>query len=85
MSYFTWKENGLTNDCATLDAMAARFEESARLMRRMAKEGFELKVQENNQLIIHPNPKIFKEWGFINEEPPYKQLRLIPEDNEDSK
>ena len=81
MSYFTWKENGLTSDCATLDAMASRFEESARLMRRMAKEGFKLKVQEDTQLIIHSNPEIFENWGFINEEPPYRQLMLIPEDD----
>ena len=34
MTYFTWKEEGLTKDCETLDSMAARFEESARLMRK---------------------------------------------------
>ena len=80
MNYFTWKEVGLTNDCSTLEAMASRFEESARLMRRMAKEGFELQLKENNQLIIHSDPKIFEEWGFINEESPYKQLVLIADD-----
>ena len=31
MTYFTWKEEGLTNDCETLNSMAARFEESAAL------------------------------------------------------
>ena len=31
MTYFTWKEEGLTNDCETLDSVAARFEEAARL------------------------------------------------------
>ena len=36
MTYFTWKEEGLTNDCETLDSMASRFEESARLMRKMS-------------------------------------------------
>ena len=51
MNYFTWKEIGLTSDCSTLEAMASRFEESARLMRRMAKEGFKLQVKEKNQLI----------------------------------
>ena len=45
MSYFTWKETGLTSDCESLEAMASRFEESAKLMRRMAKEGFILKKQ----------------------------------------
>ena len=42
MSYFTWKETGLTSDCVTLEAMAYRFEESAQLMRTMADEGFKL-------------------------------------------
>ncbi len=42
MSYFTWKEAGLTSDSASLEAMAARFEEAASLMRRMAEQGFEL-------------------------------------------
>ena len=79
MSYFTWKEAGLTKDCKTLDAMASRFEESARLMRRMAKEGFKLKIKEKNQLIIHSDPKVFETWGFINEESAYRQLILIPD------
>ena len=79
MSYFTWKENGLTSDCQTLEAMASRFEESARLMRKLAKEGFKLKMHKKEQLIIHADPKIFNHWGFINEEPPYTQLQLIPE------
>tara|TARA_Y100001968_G_scaffold258865_1_gene245944 strand:+ start:5413 stop:5667 length:255 start_codon:yes stop_codon:yes gene_type:complete len=79
MSYFTWKETGLTRDCRSLDAMASRFEESARLMRKLAKDGFKLKVEQESQLIIHPDPDIFNNWGFVNEEPPYKQLLLIPE------
>ncbi len=79
MSYFTWKEAGLTSDCETLEAMASRFEESAKLMRRMAKEGFQVEKKENNQLITHNDPNVFKEWGFICEEAPYKQLTLIPE------
>ena len=33
MSFFTWKDNGLTSDCASLDAMASRFEETAILMK----------------------------------------------------
>ncbi len=79
MSYFTWKESGLTKDCKSLEAMASRFEESAKLMRLMAKEGFTLKKDNNKQLITHKSQDIFKEWGFINEEPPYKQLRLTIE------
>ena len=77
MSYFTWQESGLTNDCKSLEAMAYRFEESAKLMRKMAKEGFKLKNHNHNQLITHKDPKIFESWGFINEEPPFKQLTLI--------
>ncbi len=57
MSYFTWKENGLTSDCESLEAMASRFEESANLMRRMAKEGFTMRRQNNIQLITHKNAK----------------------------
>ena len=79
MSYFTWKETGLTNDCETLEAMASRFEESAKLMRRMSKEGFALKKVQNRQLITHTNQSIFQSWGFISEEPPFRQLALIPE------
>ena len=81
MSYFTWNEQGLTSDCQTLEAMASRFEESAKLLRRMAQEGFKLKLKKKNQLIIHTDPEIFKEWGFISEEMPYKQLTLIPDNN----
>ena len=77
MSYFTWKETGLTSDCASLEAMASRFEESAKLMRRMAKEGFKLKKQKKIQLITHHDPAIFDAWGFINEEGPFRQLTLI--------
>ena len=77
MNYFTWKETGLTSDCASLEAMASRFEESAKLMRRMAKEGFKLEKLKQTQLISHSDPEIFSSWGFINEEPPFRQLKLI--------
>ncbi|WP_320663575.1 hypothetical protein [Prochlorococcus sp. MIT 1223] len=80
MNYFTWKETGLTSDCTSLDAMASRFEESARLMRKLAAEGFSLTIKEKKQLIMHSDPKIFTHWGFINEESPYKQLLLISEE-----
>tara|TARA_Y100001968_G_scaffold206650_1_gene189916 strand:+ start:201 stop:446 length:246 start_codon:yes stop_codon:yes gene_type:complete len=79
MSYFTWKEDGLTSDCESLESMASRFEESAKLMRKMAKEGFHVEKTKNKQLIKHSDPKIFKEWGFVSEEAPYKQLALINE------
>ena len=81
MSYFTWKETGLTTDCSSLEAMAARFEEAAKLMRRMAKEGFLLEKKATKQLITHTNPEIFNSWGFISEEPPFKQLTLMPNDD----
>ena len=80
MSYFTWQEKGLTDDCESLSAMASRFEEAAKLMRRMAKEGFELKKESKRQLILHKNKSTFESWGFISEERPFKQLKLIPED-----
>ena len=79
MTYFTWKEEGLTNDCETLDSMASRFEESARLMRKMATEGFTLERINKRQIITHMDSKIFNDWGFISEEPPYQQLKLILE------
>ena len=80
MSYFTWKETGLTSDCGTLEAMAYRFEESAKLMRKMANEGFQLKTYHKNKLITHKDQTIFESWGFINEEPPFKQLTLIKDE-----
>ena len=79
MSYFTWQETGLTSDCETLEAMAFRFEESAKLMRRMSKEGFSLKKENNKKLITHKDQNIFESWGFITEEPPFRQLALIPD------
>ena len=79
MTYFTWKEEGLTNDCETLDSMAARFEESARLMRKMSEEGFKVEKINKRQIITHSDSKIFSDWGFVSEEPPYQQLKLILE------
>ena len=80
MTYFTWQERGLTNDCETLDSMAARFEESAKLMRQMSADGFRVEKKNQRQLITHKDPKIFNKWGFISEQSPYKQLTLIPEE-----
>ena len=77
MSYFTWKEAGLTSDCASLEAMAARFEEAASLMRRMAEQGFELNSQGRQQRITHSDTEVFESWGFVNEEPAVRQLTLI--------
>ena len=80
MSFFTWKDNGLTSDCSSLDAMASRFEESANLMKKISKNWFILKNTDNNQLILHPDPKVFDQWGFISEELPFKQLCLISDE-----
>ena len=79
MTYFTWRETGLTGDCASLEAMAARFEESASLMRRMASEGFRLERKGSEQRITHPNPEVFEAWGFVSEASPVRHLTLIPD------
>ena len=79
MSFFTWKDTDLTRDCKSLDAMASRFEETAKLMKKLSEKGFKLKKTEESQLIIHSDPEIFDQWGFISEEMPFKQLCLIPE------
>ena len=81
MSFFTWKDDGLTSDCATLEAMASRFEETASLIKKLSQKGFKLKKTQKNKLIIHSDPKIFDQWGFISEELPFKQLSLIPDDD----
>jgi len=81
MSFFTWKDTGLTSDCSSLESMASRFEETAKLMKKLSKQGFKLKKSKKRQLIIHSDPEVFVEWGFISEERPFKQLSLIPEDD----
>ena len=79
MAYFTWKETGLTADCASLEAMAARLEEAAGLMRRMAAEGFVVEHHADGQHITHADAAVFEAYGFISEEPPVRQLTLMPE------
>ena len=79
MTYFTWRESGLTADCSSLEAMASRFEESASLMRRMSSEGFQLERHGTEQRITHPDPTVFEAWGFVSEESPVRQLTLIPD------
>ena len=76
MTYFTWKETRLTNDCSSLEAMAFRFEESSKLFKKMAKEGFKLEQKDGKQIITHNDEQIFEEWGFISEETPYLQLKI---------
>lgn len=77
MAYFTWKEAGLTADCVSLEAMASRFEEAAALMRRMAREGFQLERHADGQRITHPDPGVFEAYGFVSEEPPERQLTML--------
>ncbi|MCX5966826.1 MAG: hypothetical protein NTV57_04095 [Cyanobacteria bacterium] len=77
MAYFTWREAGLTADCASLDSMAARFEEAAALMRRLAAEGFRLERDSQGQRITHPDPAVFEAYGFINEESAERQLTVF--------
>jgi hypothetical protein len=77
MPYFSWKETGLTADCASLEAMASRFEESAGLMRRLAAEGFRLEQTADGPRITHPDPAVFDAYGFISEEPPARQLTML--------
>jgi hypothetical protein len=57
--------------------MAARFEEAAGLMRRMADEGFQLERCSDGQRITHPDPAVFEAYGFVSEEPPVRQLTLL--------
>ena len=80
MSFFTWKDEGLTSDCSSLDAMASRFEETACLIKKLSQKGFKLKKTQKNQLIMHADPEVFGQWGFISEELPFKQLSLITDD-----
>ena len=80
MSFFTWKDDGLTSDCISLDAMASRFEETAKLMKKLSLKGFKLKKSYKKQVIVHADPEIFNQWGFISEELPFKQLCLIPDE-----
>ena len=42
-------------------------------------EVFKLEKRNQRQIITHTDPKIFNDWGFVSEEPPYKQLKLILE------
>ena len=77
MSYFTWKDAGLTSECASLEAMASRFEEAARLMRRMADQGFVLERNNGAQRINHNDAEVFNAWGFVDEEPAVRQLTLM--------
>jgi hypothetical protein len=78
MAHFTWKEQGLTSDCASLAAMAARFEEAAALMRRLDREGFRIERHAEGPRIVHDDPTVFGAYGFIDEEPPLRQLTLMP-------
>jgi len=49
-------------------------------MKKLSKKGFKLKKTQNNQLILHPDPEVFDQWGFISEEVPFKQLCLMSDE-----
>lgn len=65
MASFTWEESALTADCRTLLDMAKRFEDTAALMRRLDKHGFEVQNEQGIRKINHRNPRIFSRFGFI--------------------
>ena len=44
------ENNGLTNDCSSLDAIASRFEETAKLMKKLSEKGFQLKKHQEISL-----------------------------------
>ena len=68
MASFSWTECNLSADCPNLVSMAIRFEETAKLLRELAKDGFQLEATEQSRHIVHPNPKTFESWGFIEDE-----------------
>ncbi len=68
MASFTWNESTLSADCGTLEDMAARFEDTAALMRRLSQTGFAVKQQAGARKIIHADNKIFESFGFVIEE-----------------
>lgn len=81
MPYFTWQDKGLSEDCHSLAAMAARFEEAAALMRRLDQDGFLLEPQGGQQHITHTDPAVFAAFGFLDEAGPGRQLELVESPN----
>ena len=76
MPHFTWQDKGLSEDCHSLAAMAARFEEAAALMRRLHQDGFLLERQAGQHRITHTDPAVFAAFGFLDEAGPGCQLQL---------
>ena len=77
MAHFTWHDKGLSEDCHSLAAMAARFEEAAALMRRLDQDGFRLERQRGQQHITHRDSTVFAAFGFLDEAGPGRQLELV--------
>lgn len=77
MPHFTWHDKGLSEDCHSLAAMAARFEEAAALMRRLDQDGFRLERQGGQQHITHRDSIVFADFGFLDEAGPGRQLELV--------
>ena len=63
MSFFTWKDDGLTSDCTSLDAMASRFEETASLIKRLSQKGFILKKTQKNHNCNKTRPLSLANWS----------------------
>ena len=66
MRFFTWKDKGLTSDCSSLEAMASRFDESAKLMKKLSQKGFKLKKIKERQLIIHSDSDVCSMSGALS-------------------
>ena len=66
MSFFTWKDKGLTSDCSSLEAMASRFEETANLMRKLSKKGFQLKKTQKNIINLLSENELSARFTFKN-------------------
>ena len=84
MPYFTWREHGLSRDCQSLEAMAARFEEAAALMRQLTAKGFQVQHVDGRQRITHHNRHVFQDFGFVDECGPGQQLELVSTEHFDA-
>ena len=49
-------------------------------MKKINRFNFKVEKRNNRQIITHMNSKIFNDWGFVSEEPPYQQLTMILEE-----
>ena len=68
MTYFTWRESGLTAECSSLEAMESRFDEAASLRRRMANEGGQVDRHGKQQRMTDTDPAGDGAWGVVRAE-----------------